>query len=323
MRGGSHPAWRPPSPPAGHPPPVQLCSNPDPHSAGRAPSVPTPPRIPHRAASGARSAARRPAAGPLRAQSPAHGCAHPLHAHVCIPCTHTHPTRARNACNCAHSVHTHTPHAHVWCIQLCTSHAHRSHEYVPCTHMHIPCTHRHTRTHPMHACTSHTHTHTQQLTLHPHHHNVPPTHGGSCAHIPTPHIPTLEQWLQPALTTSFHGCPPQPWGPPPPVPPLPHIFLCVWICTRSPSPRTPPPDTEVPPSQLGPHPFHCGHPHPHTHPGHPHPMGALGALCARDKSQQWWGGWGGRGGESSRDVRARLLPECPSLGRRGSGAGSC
>lgn len=88
---------------------------------------------------------------------------------------------------------------------MCTSHAHRSHEYVPCTHMHIPCTHTHT--HPMHACTSHTHT--QQLTLHPHHHNVPPTHGGSCAHIPTPQIPTLEQWLQPALTTSFHGCPPQ------------------------------------------------------------------------------------------------------------------
>lgn len=204
---------------------------------------------------------------------------------------------------------------------MCTSHAHRSHEYVPCTHMHIPCTHRHTRTHPMHACTSHTHT--QQLTLHPHHHNVPPTHGGSCAHIPTPHIPTLEQWLQPALTTSFHGCPPQPWGPPPPVPPLPHVFLCVWICTRSPSPRTPPRHrgatlavgTTSLPLWSPPSPHASGPPSSHG--------GSGGTLCQGQITTMVGGGWGGRGGESSRDVRARLLPECPSLGRRGSGAGSC
>ena len=191
------------------------------------------------------------------------------------------------------------------------THAHPMHTH---THVHTPCT----RAHP-------THTHTQQLTLHPHHHNVPPTHGGSCAHIPTPHIPTLEQWLQPALTTSFHGCPPQSLQDPHLLspPPSPCIPLCLDLYPK-PLTQDPPPDTEVPPSQLGPHPFHCGHPHPHTHPGHPHPMGALGALCAGDKSQQWWGGAGGvGGGESSRDVRARLLPECPSLGRRGSGAGSC
>ena len=109
------------------------------------------------------------------------------------------------------------------------THAHpmhtQTHTYTPHACVHIPHTHTHTAAHT--APTSpQCPTHPRGLMCpHPH---TPHPHTGAMAAACTDH---LLSWLP---TTESPG-------PPPPVPPLPHVFLCVWICTRSPSPRTPPP----------------------------------------------------------------------------------
>lgn len=184
------------------------------------------------------------------------------------------------------------------------THAHpmhtQTHTYTPHACVHIPHTHTHTAAHTAPTSPQRP-THPRGLMCpHPH---TPHPHTGAMAAACTDH---LLSWLP---TTESPG-------PPPPVPPLPHVFLCVWICTRSPSPRTPPRHrgatlavgTTSLPLWSPPSPHASGPPSSHG--------GSGGTLCQGQITTMVGGLGGSGGGELARCARP-AAPRVPLSGAAG------
>lgn len=172
------------------------------------------------------------------------------------------------------------------------THAHpmhtQTHTYTPHACVHIPHTHTHTAAHTAPTSPQRP-THPRGLMCpHPH---TPHPHTGAMAAACTDH---LLSWLP---TTESPG-------PPPPVPPLPHVFLCVWICTRSPSPRTPPPTPRCHPRSWDHIPSIVVTPIPTRIRATLIPWGLWGHSVPGTNHNNGGGGLGGSGGGRAREMCA-------------------